>query len=90
MGGFTTLKVIKEYLRKLNNFYRARYKDIEFTKAIIKSITTRTTINVYLISVIRVTITTPLGVKIDLKLRESMCYNCGKKGYYRSTYIITI
>ncbi|KAF6240114.1 hypothetical protein HO173_001724 [Letharia columbiana] len=89
VGGFTTLKAVKEYLRKLNNLYRARYKDIESTKATVKSTIIRTTANARLISVTGVITTTPLSVKTDLKPREPMCYNCGKKGYYRSIYIIT-
>ena len=90
MGGFITLKTIKKYLRKLNNLYRARYKDIEFIKTIIKLTTIRTTINIRLISIIRIITTTPLDIKINLKLRESIYYNCDKKDYYRSIYIITI
>ena len=83
--GFNDLTFVKKYLRKLNNIQRAEYKE-KFKTFIFKTTFSAKKSIITIISKTHIITTlikpiTPIlfvRVKVDIDVKELMCYNCNQ------------
>lgn len=85
VGGFSSLKTAKEYLRKLDNNQRSEH----LKKALVRAKTTSTTFKKTTVTP-RQALTSegttsipPVRVKPEFDVKNAICHNCGKGGHIR-------
>lgn len=84
-NGFTSMKIVKEYLRKLDNAQRAKYEDRMAKTSITKTTTSQNKKSGIIATKTR-TVQTPESVvpaitKATTEFKEIICHKCGKVGH---------